>query len=62
MKRLMWFALGAGVGILAYPRVSQKLVQMGYGETLMKAQDWLSAQVDVVVDQVVQGGSNDGIS
>lgn len=62
MKRVLWFALGAAVGVLAYPRISQKIVEMGQGETLMKAQDWVSEQVDVIAEQVVQGGSSHGVS
>lgn len=62
MKRLLWFAFGAIVGILAYPRISEKIVQMGQGETLMKAQDWVSAQIDIAVEQVNQGGADHGIS
>lgn len=62
MKRLLWFALGATVGILAYPRISQKIVELGQGETLMRAQDWVSAQVDAAVAQVNEGGSGHGVS
>ena len=50
MKRVLWFALGAAVGVLAYPRISQKIVELGQGETLMKAQDWVSEQVDALAD------------
>jgi tryptophan synthase beta subunit len=62
VKRIVWFALGAVAGVLAYPRISQKVAQLGHGETLMQAQDWVSSQIDVVVDQVVQGGSTHGVS
>lgn len=62
MKRLLWLALGMTVGILAYPRISQKIVEMGQGESLMKAQDWVSAQIDSAVEQVHQGGADHGVS